>query len=416
MIPRLKIAVFTTEFPALSETFVLNQVTGLLDRGHDVTVYSNGPRDDGMVHPDFQRYALTSRSHHPRMPRNKALRLARAPWRILRLACRSPRHLGTAMNAARYGREATSGRLLYWGAMIGRPKRFDAILAHFGPVGEFADTLRQAGMIAGPLATVMHGVDVSAYPDSNPNAYRDLFRRGECFLPISEHWRRKLARLGCPEKRMEIHHMGVDTARYTFRPRDLDPERPMKLLIVGRLVEKKGVDDALHAFSGLVQSGHAAELTIIGDGPLREALEQTRDALGLADRVEFLGWRDQNFIAGAMREADILLAPSVTTESGDKEGIPVTIMEAMACGMIVVSTWHSGIPELVEHGRTGLLVRERDRNALTGSLVELARDTNGRWRKLSQAARLKVEADFDIASLNLELERKLRRLAITEPA
>lgn len=416
MIPRLKIAIFTTEFPALSETFVLNQVTGLLDRGHDVTVFSDGPRNDGMVHPDFQRYALTSRSRYPRMPRNKLLRLAKAPLRLARLGISNPRRLGTAMNVARHGREAASGRLLYWGSMLGRPARFDAILAHFGPVGEFADTLRRAGMISGPLATVMHGVDVSAYPKSNPDAYRDLFQRGEYFLPISEHWRRKLGKLGCPEDRMEIHHMGVDTARYTFRPRDRDRSQPLRLLIVGRLVEKKGVDDALHAVSGLVQAGHEAELTIIGDGPLRANLEQTRDALGLSNRVDFLGWRDQNFIAGAMRDSDILLAPSVTTESGDQEGIPVTIMEAMACGMIVVSTWHSGIPELVEHRRTGLLVQERDRPGITQSLIELAEDTNTKWRSYSQAARLKVEADFDIASLNLDLERKLRRLAIMEPS
>ncbi|MBO6861160.1 MAG: glycosyltransferase, partial [Alphaproteobacteria bacterium] len=162
-------------------------------------------------------------------------------------------------------------------------------------------------------------------------------------------------------------------------------------------------------------AGHDARLTIIGDGPLRERLEQTKDALGLGDRVAFLGWRKQDYIARAMREADILLAPSVTTESGDQEGIPVTIMEAMACGMIVLSTWHSGIPELVEHGKTGLLVKERDREGITRTLIDLAEASPEQWRRYSQAARLKVEADFDIASLNLELERKLRRMALTAP-
>ncbi len=415
MIPRMKIAVFTTEFPALSETFVLNQVTGLLDRGHDVTVFSDRPRNDGLVHPDFQRYALISRSRYPHMPRNRLLRLGNAPFRLCGMALRNPRHVIPALNVSRFGRDALSGRLLYWGAMLKDRPRFDAILAHFGPVGEFADSLRQAGMISGPLATVLHGVDVSAYPQATPGAYRDLFRRGECFLPISEHWRRKLGELGCPENRMDVHHMGVDTARYVYRARRRDKSQPLQLLVVGRMVEKKGVADALHAVAGLIEAGHDARLTIIGDGPLRERLEQTRDALGLGERVAFLGWRKQDYIARAMREADILLAPSVTTESGDQEGIPVTIMEAMACGMIVLSTWHSGIPELVEHGKTGLLVKERDREGITRTLIDLAEASPEQWRRYSQAARLKVEADFDIASLNLELERKLRRMALTAP-
>lgn len=413
---RLRIAVFAYEFPALSETFVLNQVTGLLDLGHDVTVFAERPRDEPQVHGDVERYGLWSRIRYPKVPSNLAQRGLKAIGRLARVGGVSPLRLANCLDVRRFGRDAASGRLLYWGACLAEEKPFDVILAHFGPIGQLAMKLREAELLAGPLATVMHGVDVSSYLEEDPEAYRDLFAQGDLFLPISEIWRDKLVGLGCPPEKTVVHHMGVDTSRYRFRPRRHEPGAPLNLLSVGRLVEKKGIADALHAVATLVRQGHDARYRIVGDGPLRGELEALRGELGLEEQVRFLGWREQQSVIDLMQYCDILLAPSVTSASGEQEGIPVTLMEAMASGMLVVSTWHSGIPELVEDGVSGLLVEERDPEALSSTLLRLAHEDAETWPAYSEAARQRVLDAFDVMQLNMILVGRFNALLLHNEA
>ena len=407
----MRIAVFAHEFPAVSETFVLNQVTGLLDAGHDVTVFAQAPRRDGLVHDDFHRYGLQSRTRYLGIPDRLLLRTTKAPAMMARMSTQHPERVLQCLNVAKYGRLSLSGRLLFWSHLLRDEAPFDAILAHFGPVGDLAVQLREAGMIQGPIATVMHGVDVSVHNDADHVPFSRLFQAGDLFLPISNNWRLKLQRLGCPAGKIRTHHMGVDTKRYRFTTRHRTDYGPLRVLSVGRLVEKKGLADALNAVALAVDKGLDIKFTIVGDGPLHSALTHLRDALGLSSRVSFAGWRNQEEIVQVMQQADILLAPSITTSTGDQEGIPVTIMEAMASGMIVLSTWHSGIPELVEDDATGLLVDEGDVTALSQALVRLSRDEGDEWARYGAAARDKVEREFDSAKLNRELEGILADMA-----
>ena len=249
----------------------------------------------------------------------------------------------------------------------------------------------------------MHGVDVSEELRRDPDSYRELFAEGDLFLPISEVWRDKLLEAGCPPEKTVVHHMGVDTERYRFQPRHHSEGAPVNLLTVGRLVERKGLAAALRAVAGLAAEGVDARFTIVGDGPLRPELEALRDELGLQEQVRFLGWKDQENVVELMQRCDILLAPSRTTESGDQEGIPVTLMEAMASGMIVVSTWHSGIPELVEDGVSGVLVPERDIETLTDVLLRIVLEEGEAWPLVGEAARDKVYREFDVNNLNAVL-------------
>jgi len=151
------------------------------------------------------------------------------------------------------------------------------------------------------------------------------------------------------------------------------------------------------------------EYDVVGDGPLRSRLEGLAGSLALASSVIFHGWQEQAAVSVLMNDGDVLLAPSVTSADGDQEGIPVTLMEAMATGMLVVSTYHSGIPELVEADRSGLLVPERDAGALAGALVRLTQCPDD-WSAISQAARRRVVADFEIGRLNDDLVRHFEAL------
>ena len=402
---RLRIAFFVHEFPALSETFVLNQITGLLDLGHNVTIFAVRPRDEAVVHDDIERYGLRERTRYLDMPGNVSRRIREGLLATLRHGWEHPGITLRSFNVRRYRRDATSLRLLFWSLCLRNERSFDIIHCHFGPIGQLAAKLRDAGIIDGQLVTVFHGVDISAYVRDEPNYYRFLFATGDLFQPISQAWSRKLVTLGCDPARIDVHHMGIDVTRYPFRARNYETARPLRVLTVGRLVEKKGVADALAAVADLFDAGIAVEYVVVGDGPLRRDLEELAEKLGISSHVEFLGWQEQAAVAQLMAENDILLAPSVTAADGDQEGIPVTIMEAMAAGMLVVSTRHSGIPELVEDGRSGLLVAERDVPALAAAVRRLAVSGEA-WPAMSAAAREAVLKKFEISTLNKKLVRR----------
>jgi colanic acid/amylovoran biosynthesis glycosyltransferase len=398
----LRIAMFVNEFPALSETFVLNQITGLLDLGHDVTILATQARAEKGVHADVMRYGLTERLRYRGMPGSRVTRLAQLPG----LLGRDPAALMKALNVARYGREATSLSLLYWADSLRRCEPFDVIHCHFGIVGRSAAYLREIGVLRGKLVTTFHGVDMSACLDRDPDLYRQLFKQGDLFLPVSTHWEKKLVAHGCDPARIEIHRMGIDPSRFPLTNRTEKPEG-VQILTIGRLVEKKGIEYGLRAVAKLIEKGLALRYDIVGDGPLRQSLEALAGQLGIAGRVTFRGSMVQKDVIRIMREKDILLAPSVTDVTGDQEGIPVTIMEAMATGMPVVSSWHSGIPELVEDASSGLLVAERDVEGLATAVEALAVAPERRT-SMGIAARAKIVADYDIEKLNRALEMRYR--------
>jgi colanic acid/amylovoran biosynthesis glycosyltransferase len=406
---RLRIAFFLNEFPALSETFVLGQLTGLIERGHDVTVFAYKARPDPTTHAQVALYDLPRRTRYLRLPGSRLLRVVKACGLAVPNLLRRPRVTLRALNPIRYGRDAASLRLFYWATRLADEEAFDILHCHFGPVGSLGALLLDAGVVRGRLVTTFHGVDVSAYVRDDVDQYRRLFSRGDLFMPISDFWRDRLVRLGCDPARISVHRMGVDLRRFACRPRGTAPGRALRLLTVGRLVEKKGIEFALRAVASLRHGPVPIQYVIVGDGPLRAELEALARALRIDHRVTFHGWQPHDAVENLMYGSDILVAPSVTSVEGDQEGIPVTLMEGMATGMPVVSTYHSGIPELIEDGVSGLLVPERDVDALAAALRRLMGTPDVR-SAMGRAAREKVEREYDLDVLNDRLVEQYRRL------
>jgi colanic acid/amylovoran biosynthesis glycosyltransferase len=189
------------------------------------------------------------------------------------------------------------------------------------------------------------------------------------------------------------------------------------LLTVARLVEKKGVLYCLQAVAQVLESrGEVArdlQYDIIGDGPLRDDLEALASELGLDDCVRFHGSQDQNAVRLAMMSAHLFLLSSVTAEDGDEEGTPTVLLEASSTGLPVVSTWHSGIPEIVVDEETGFLVPERDSEALAERLGQLL-DRPELWRSMGRNGRRHIEESFDARTLSRELVQHYRD--VMEPA
>jgi colanic acid/amylovoran biosynthesis glycosyltransferase len=186
---------------------------------------------------------------------------------------------------------------------------------------------------------------------------------------------------------------GIDLTRFRFRERRPPAQGPLRVLTVGRLVEKKGVRYALEATAKLVCQGRDLEHVIIGDGPLRAELEALSASLGLSGRVSFMGVRAHATIVDELARAHLFLAPSITSATGNEEGVPNTLKEAMACGVPVVSTRHAGIPELVEDGASGLLAPERDSDALAERIAFLI-DHPEAWDGMGRRGRATVEATY----------------------
>jgi colanic acid/amylovoran biosynthesis glycosyltransferase len=406
----LRIAVYVHEFPTLSETFVLSQITGLIDRGHDVTILANVRGAQPRIHAEVAAYRLQDRTRYQDLPPGHGARLMAAGRLATRRGVDRWRLLAS-LDPIRFGREALSLRLFFWTARLAEEPPFDVIHCHFGPMGRTAAFLRSIGALRGRLATTFHGVDMSAYLQSAPRHYRHLFRHGDLFLPISSLWRRALVALGAPEARTAVHRMGIDLNRFPFVARDRRAGSLLRVLTVGRLVEKKGVDVGLAAVAALAARGVAVHYDIVGDGPLRRQLEAQAATLGLGSRVAFHGWQNQAGVARLMHASDVLLAPSRTDSTGDQEGIPVTLMEAMATGLPVVTTRHSGIPELVEHGVSGWLAEEGEVDGLVDGLVRLANEPE-LVRRLGHAARCKIAAEYDVERLNGRLEALFAALAV----
>lgn len=399
------IAFLVSRFPNPSETFIQAQVEGLLERGLKVDVVSLAVGEADVLSTLLQKWPGKLNVYHALVPKTLGARLIAAPGAL------------AAPNAARaldgrFGDDAASLRLLIaaarWPSGLRGPRVW---LAHYGRWGRFACALRDLGLIEGPVAAVFHGKDMSAYLKKRPRAYETLFTRGELFLPISEFWRERLLALGAPADRTLVHRMGVDVSRFAETPRSLRPGEPVRFIGVGRMVEKKGFDDALAAFAAFRAAPDApqATLTLIGGGALKAQLEAQAASLGLGEAVRFTGLLPHARVAEELAAAHVFVLPSRTAKSGDMEGIPVALMEAMAQGLPVLATRHSGTPELIEHDVSGLLCEEGDRVALAANMNAIAR-ASGRWSAMGAAGAAKVRAEFDLTLWNDRLAQRLSEM------
>jgi colanic acid/amylovoran biosynthesis glycosyltransferase len=260
-----------------------------------------------------------------------------------------------------------------------------------------------------PAIVSGYGYDVSSFP----RQWRGLGRRylqpvfdlSDCVLAMSEDMRRDVCALGCPEDKVVVHYYGSDTRRFRFPERRYDERDEPLILSIGRLHAQKGQDLVLRALRRLEGRGRRFRVVFVGDGPLRAELERLVAEYGWEDRVTLVGHvrYASEALDEHLRSADVFAHPSVTVD-GLKEGIPGTIVEAMASGLPVVATWHAGIPAVIDHDRHGLLVRERDGEALAGALDALLSDARLRAR-LGRAAARRASEELDLHARTVELER-----------
>jgi colanic acid/amylovoran biosynthesis glycosyltransferase len=259
-----------------------------------------------------------------------------------------------------------------------------------------------------PIVTTFLGYDVSASLNDpwSRAALPVLFRKGDLFTVMSQDMGRQIERLGCPREKIRVIYHGIDLSRFLYAPRRAPKSGPVILLTAGRLIPKKGPDDLARAFALACRWHSNVVLRVVGEGALQSEMERILTEAGVRDRAEFLGRLEPEQVAREMERAHLFCLPSRVGPNGDSEGIPNVLKEAMAVGMPVVSTYHAGIPELVEDGVSGYLVPERDVEGIADRLDRLLRNP-GQWEVMGRAGRTKVETEFSWDKITRQLEEEV---------
>ncbi len=253
-----------------------------------------------------------------------------------------------------------------------------------------------------PLITFFHGSDVFAYRDIGFKLrLRRLFRDGSVFIVNCRYMKDELAKMGCRPEKLLVSYSGIDLDKFKTKDRSKKGGE-FRVLMCGRLVEVKGHIYGIEAFK-LFRSrnpGIKAKLLIVGEGPLEKELKV---AAGRVEGIEFLGALPHSELPGLYRGCDAVIVPSIHTKAGNPDAIPIVAREAMACGLPVIGTNIAGMPEVIDDGVNGFLVRERSAEAIADKLEIISGDPT-RAQEIGRNARRTVEEKFDLREKIKEME------------
>lgn len=401
----MQVTFFVDRYPCYSETFIQSQIDGLLDAGIKVDVIALYSDPASVTSANITVTAIYS---------TKAGKLKTLLQRSLAV-CKSL--FNPTVQKSLWSKQFQLLRSsLFLPALVAVWQRkhgvvkSDIVLAHFGTTGVTAAMLIKLGLLKGRLVTVFHGFELSEYKvvSRYKLAYKTLFNISDLCMPVSQLWARRLITLGCPAEKITVHHMGIYPNRFSMLSPSRPLHTPLRLLSVARLVEKKGLDDAIAAIDILKQLHLAVTLKIVGDGPLKSVLQEQITRQGLVDSVELTGALPHQEVRDALGDCDIFILPSKTATNGDMEGIPVSLMEAMARGLLVVSTRHSAIAELITHEHSGFLADECSPAQLAAIIQRIV--THSDVANIRLNARQRIETEFNQQILNQQLLNSLYKL------
>ncbi len=385
-------------WPRLSATFILNEVLAVERSGVPLRIFSIKDPDGEPVHARVAQVRARVTYLSLRRHWKSALQAN------LRLLCRQPgRYCRALLQALRYRRWIVLQRFFQAGYLAHELLREPVahLHAHFAhapaPVAMFTHQL--TGI---PYTFTAHAKDI--YVETPPELLRAEAQRAQAVITCTEYNRQYLSSQIGAASHGKLHciYHGLDLSQFQLAwPRVSDAGSPV-ILSVARLVEKKGLSDLIVAAGILRRRGRSFQVEIIGSGPLRQALEAQVMQLGLSDRVKLLGVQTYDMVCLAYQQASIFALPCVVTADGDRDGIPNVLLEAMGSGIPVVSTPVSGIPELIESERDGLLVPPSNPARLADVLDRLLTSPELRER-LGRAARAKIEAHFSIDRSSTQL-------------
>lgn len=346
----LKILYVLDSFPKITETFIIESIAGMLDRGHNVSIYAVRRSKEKIVHPLINDYDLFNRIYFEQLPADI--------------------------------------------------RTYDIVLCQFGVLGcNFPVRLlsNQTKMI-----TCIRGSDITQNVEKKRRKYEQLFKRCDLFLPVCEYFKTILKNMGCPEEKICVHGSSINCSAFPYQERQLKNTNRLELISIGRLVPKKGRKTLIQAISILKRKYPHVHLTIVGNGAQKEILVEYVRRLGLQEHITFVYTATQGQVRTLLEQSDIFILTSETASDGNEEGIPNALKEAMAIGVPVIATDHAGNPELITHKKTGLLIAQKNPKEVVGAVEWLINNVD-KWPQITKEARL-VSERYDRKRLAKELE------------
>ncbi len=386
----MRVAYLTSQYPATSHTFIRREVEALRQAGVDVATFSiRKPSIGEQTDPEnVGAFQSTTYILPPRLSTLLAAHLAclgRHPVRYLRTLRDAFRHRVPGLSAAVYSAIYFAEAMILVEAL--RQQRIQHLHNHFANPAAIVGYLasRYLGI---DFSLTLHGISEFDYPAGL--LLREKLEHARFVACVSHFGRAQAMRITAPDcwQKMTIVRCGIDMSRFTPRA-DGQGNTRLRLLHVGRLSAEKGQAGLISAFAHVRQLGVDAELRIVGDGPLEASLKQQVHALGLAEHCRFLGRQGEQGVLDELRSADAFVIASFM------EGLPVVLMEALACQVPVIAPRVAGIPELVIHDETGLLFTPGDWDDLGKQLHDLLSDEAKR-RRLALAGHRWTHQNFDI--------------------
>lgn len=382
----VRVGYVVSRFPKTTETFIAREALAVADLGHDVTMMTITRETDEIVQPGVDLLLpelIAGTDARPGQLLRAQLRwLRRRPGRVARMWWRA--FAGNIRSIKFLVRALAVSALAPWMADRAEARKLDHLHAHWG--SHSALLAHQVGLLTGlPYSVTLHAHDLH----TNRTMLAEKLGAATKVVTISDHNRELLADLYPGLEPVDVVHCGVDVGSIT--PRSAEPDNHVpRLAMVAGLRNFKGHEYLFDALRILELRGRKVILDIVGDGPLRSQLEAMA-----GDNVVFHGAVDIDKVLAIVSGSDMAVMPSVVMPDGRRDGIPVALIEAMALGVPVISTRVSGIPELVEHEVTGLLVEQRNPLQLADAIERLLDDDSLRCR-LGESGRRRVEHEFDL--------------------
>lgn len=369
----MKVAFLTSTFPKLSETFIVNQITGLIDAGHQVDIYAHSPEQVDLQHPIISEYNLAERTTYTHPPESYL-------GGVKRVLSAFGHHPGRAPEVVDSLRRGFSGRnrICFLDTV---PSGYDLYHAHFGWVGENTDFI--PSLHDAPYVVSFYGNDAGAFLQEDPTRYDNLWPRADVISVLSYDMKEKLVNAGAPQEKIRINPLSINLPNFDYSP--TPKSSPLKIATIARFTEKKGLRYAIEGISKLPDKLEV-EYKIAGEGNQREELEALIKSERLEDTVELLGWLDQSEIDDLLEESHLFLLPSHTASDGDREGTPTALLEAQASGLPIISTYHAGIPEIVQEQERGRLCPVMDSDSIANAILDLWRRSD-EWEEMTQRGR-----------------------------
>lgn len=389
---RMKVAHFISEFSVLSETFIYDSIRTLEAHGVENRVIALRRRNEKVrpfprvtVLPSYRRYT----------PRRLAFYLsARA-----------------RKDEVGWPRDPALQKAVQQMILADRP---EVIHSHFGPAALLM--MPVASRLGIPHVVTFYGYDASSLllRDQWLSAFRVLFDEADHVIGIANRIASRLVEAGMDAGKVTAWHIGPDVDKFAYRnPSEHFNGTDVKCLFIGRLVEKKAPLLLVESFRkalDVVDGRRHLTLTIAGDGPLMDDLRRAVTDAGLTDRIMLSGAVPHARVKELLEAGHIYVQHSRRAPTGDEEGQPVTLAEASACGLPVISTRHAGIPEVILDGKTGILVDEGDTDSMGRAIADLALDET-KWEAFGKAGRAHVEANFNLRLQTRKLEDIYRRIS-----